>query len=77
LEDLNDLNSFPGPVKFSSLQNTLDFDGTYPEINATTLQKVSIEQCGAPPVEASMEVLLHSGPGAEGSIISARNIQET
>jgi hypothetical protein len=29
LEDLNDLNSFPGSVKLSSLQNLLNFDGTY------------------------------------------------
>jgi hypothetical protein len=48
LEDLNDLNSFPGSVKFPSLQNLLDFDGTYLEINATTLNKVAIEHCGVP-----------------------------
>jgi hypothetical protein len=37
------------------LQNLLDIDGTYPEINATTLQKMAIEYCGVPPVEASVE----------------------
>jgi hypothetical protein len=76
LEDLNDLNYFLGSVKLSSLQNLLDFDGTYLEFNATTLQKVVIELCGVPPVEASVEVLLRPDPGTEGNIFPKGNIQE-
>jgi hypothetical protein len=72
LGDLNDLNSFPGPIKFPSLQNLLEFDVIFLEINATTLQKVAVENCGMPPVE----VLLRPDPGVEDSIIPVRPMQE-
>jgi hypothetical protein len=73
---LNDLNSFPGPIKFPSLQNLLDFDVIFLEINATTLQKVAVENCGMPPVEASVEVLLRPDPGVEDIIIPIGPMQE-
>jgi hypothetical protein len=49
LGDLHDLNSFLGPVKFTSLQKPLDFDGSCPAINVATLQKVAIERHNVPP----------------------------
>lgn len=67
-------NLFPRPVKFPSLQNLLDCDGIYPEIVASTLQrlKVAVERCDVPPGEAAVEVLLRLGPGEEDNTVAAR-----
>jgi hypothetical protein len=68
-------NIFPGPVKFPSLQNLLDCDGIYPEIAASTLQKVAVDRCGVPPVEAAVEVLHRPGPGEEDNTLAARLLE--
>jgi hypothetical protein len=68
-------NLFLGPVTFPSLQNLLDCDGIYMDIVVSTLQKVDVDRCGVPPVEAVVEVLLHPGSGEEDSTIATRHLK--
>lgn len=68
LDDVSSLN-FPCPVKFPSIQDITDFIGIYPEIHASTLQKVVVDRCSMLPEEASLRALLHhpSLGNAEGN----------
>jgi hypothetical protein len=77
LGDLHDLNAFLGPVKFTSLQKPLDFDGFYPAITVATLQKVAIERHDVPPCGSIYGGAALSGPQSGGQCWGAFNYRKS
>jgi hypothetical protein len=53
----------------------LDYVGFYPEIVASTLQKVAVDRCSVPPVEATVEVLLHPESGEVENTVDSRLLE--